>query len=97
MSAHPRSFRPLKTRLWFVVTCENVRDRIESLFRDVLGPLFAADGASIELVDLREQVVLVRFGGTYRGCPSSTHTLEGVVLPAIRAAVGSAVRVELVH
>jgi Fe-S cluster biogenesis protein NfuA len=97
MSAHPRSFRPLKTRCRFVVTCENVRDRIESLFRDVLGPLFAADGASIELVDLREQVVLVRFGGTYRGCPSSTHTLEGVVLPAIRAAVGSAVRVELVN
>ena len=74
-----------------------MRDRIENLFRDVLGPLFAADGASIELVDLREQVVIVRFGGSYRGCPSSTHTLEGVVLPAVRAAVGASVRVELVH
>jgi Fe-S cluster biogenesis protein NfuA len=79
-----------------VLACENVRDRIEALFRDVLGPLFAADGASIELVDLRDQVVLVRFGGSYRGCPSSTHTLEGVVLPAVRAAVGAQVRVELV-
>jgi Fe-S cluster biogenesis protein NfuA len=74
-----------------------VRERIENLFRDVLGPLFAVDGASIELVDVRDQVIVVRFGGTYRGCPSSTHTLEGVVVPAVRAALGPAMRVELVN
>ena len=73
-----------------------MRDRIESLFRDVLGPLFATDGGSIELVDIRDQLVVVRFGGAYRGCPSSTHTLDGVVLPALRAAVGKGVRVDLV-
>lgn len=80
-----------------MLASESVRDRIESLFRDVLGPLFAADGASIELVDLRDETVLVRFGGAYRGCPSTRHTLEGVVAPAIKATVGPGVRVELVN
>ena len=73
-----------------------MRDRIESLFRDVLTPLFAADGGSLELVDIRDQLVVVRFGGAYRGCPSAPHTLEGVVLPALRAAIGKSIRVELV-
>jgi Fe-S cluster biogenesis protein NfuA len=80
----------------FVIASWDVRDRIDSLFRDVLGPLFAADGGSIELVDVRDQLVVVRFGGSYRGCPSSTHTLEGVVLPALRATLGKSTRVELV-
>lgn len=73
-----------------------VRERIETLFREVIGPLFAVDDASIQLVDLRDQLVVVRFGGSYAGCPSSSYTLEGVVLPALRAAVGPGVRVELV-
>ena len=73
-----------------------VRERIESLFQDVLGPLFALEGGSIELVDVRDKLVLVRVGGAYRGCPSTQHMLEGVVVPALRAALGTAVKVELV-
>jgi Fe-S cluster biogenesis protein NfuA len=79
-----------------VITSTEVRERIETLFREVLSPLFAADGASIELVDVRDQVILVRFGGSYRGCPSNSYTIDGVVAPALRAAVGATVRVELV-
>lgn len=73
-----------------------VRERIESLFRDVLTPLFEADGGSIELVDIRDKLVLVRLGGNYRGCPSIPYTLEGVITPAVRATLGADVKVEVV-
>lgn len=73
-----------------------VRAEIEALIRDVLSPLFAADGATLELVDIEGKVVRLRLGGTYRGCPSVPYTLEGVLLPALRGTVGADVQIELV-
>lgn len=74
-----------------------MRDQIESTIREVLTPLFEAEGGTIELVDVRDGVVLLRFGGTYRGCPSVPYTVAGFVLPAFRRATGSSeVRVEVV-
>jgi Fe-S cluster biogenesis protein NfuA len=72
-----------------------VRNRIEALFRDVLCPLLEADGATIELVDVRDRVVQVRFGGSYRGCPSTPYTVAGVIVPALRKATGQAYEVEV--
>jgi Fe-S cluster biogenesis protein NfuA len=74
-----------------------VREQIETLIREVLSPLFEADGASLELVDIVDKVVRIRVGGSYRGCPSVPYTLEGVVIPALRRAAGTDVQVELVH
>lgn len=74
-----------------------VRDQIETLIREVLSPLFEADGASVELVDIDDKVVRLRLGGTYRGCPSVPYTLEGILIPALRRAAGADVRVELVN
>jgi Fe-S cluster biogenesis protein NfuA len=71
-----------------------VQDKLEHVVRDLLTPLFEADGASIEVVDSRDGVVRVRFGGAYRGCPSAHFTFDGVVVPAVRKAMGD-VRVEL--
>jgi Fe-S cluster biogenesis protein NfuA len=73
-----------------------VRNRIEALFRDVVTPLFAADGASIELVDVRERLIQVRLGGTYRGCPSTPYIVEGVLMPSLRKAIGEDIEVEVV-
>lgn len=80
-----------------VVTSRVVRAEIEALIRDVLSPLFEADGATLELVEIEDKVVRLRLGGTYRGCPSVPYTLEGVLLPALRRTVGPDVQVELVN
>ena len=74
-----------------------VREQIETLIREVLSPLFEADGASLELVEVTGQLVRVRFGGNYRGCPSTPYTVEGVILPALRRAAGPDIQVEVVH
>ena len=73
-----------------------VRAEIETLIREVLSPLFEADGATLELVAVEDKVVRLRLGGTYRGCPSVPYTLEGVLLPALRRTAGADVQVELV-
>jgi Fe-S cluster biogenesis protein NfuA len=72
-----------------------VREQIETVIRDVLTPLFAAEGGTMELVSLKDGVAQVRFGGAYRGCPSVSYTVSGVVMPAFRQAVGSDVRVDV--
>jgi Fe-S cluster biogenesis protein NfuA len=72
-----------------------MREQIETVIRDVLAPLFAKEGGTIELVDVRDGVVKLRLSGAYRGCPSSSFMVSGYVLPAFRQAVGNDVRVEL--
>ncbi|HEX5656384.1 MAG TPA: NifU family protein [Polyangiales bacterium] len=72
-----------------------MRDQIETVIREVLTPLFAADGGTMELVSVKDGVVQVRFGGSYRGCPSVSYTVTGYVLPAFRQAVGGDVRVDV--
>jgi Fe-S cluster biogenesis protein NfuA len=72
-----------------------MREQIEVVFRDVLTPLFAKEGGTIELVSVREGLVQVRLSGAYRGCPSSSFMISGFVLPALRQALGTEIRVEL--
>jgi len=71
-----------------------VHEKLDHVVREVLAPLFEADGASVEVVESSQGVVKLRFGGAYRGCPSAHFTFEGVVVPALRQALGD-VRVEL--
>jgi NFU1 iron-sulfur cluster scaffold homolog, mitochondrial len=72
-----------------------VREQVETTLRELLVPLFAADGGTVELVGVNDGVVQLRFGGAYRGCPSVAFTVQGFVLPALRKAVGREVRVEV--
>ena len=74
---------------------ETVRDQIETMLRDVLVLLFAAEGGTVELVSVKDGVVSLRFGGAYRGCPSVAYTVQSFVLPALRHATGADVRVEV--
>jgi len=73
-----------------------VREQVETTLRELLIPLFAADGGTVELVGVSDGVVKLRFGGAYRGCPSVAFTVQGFVLPALRKAFGREVRVEIV-
>jgi Fe-S cluster biogenesis protein NfuA len=66
------------------------------VLRDVVQPLFEADGGSVELVGIQDGVVRVRLGGVYRGCPSTSYTVEGVIVPALRRVTGENLRVEVV-
>jgi Fe-S cluster biogenesis protein NfuA len=72
-----------------------MREQIEKVIRELLSPLFAKEGGTIELVDVRDDVVRLRLSGAYRGCPSSSFMVSGFVLPAFRQAVGRDVRVEV--
>jgi Fe-S cluster biogenesis protein NfuA len=73
-----------------------VRETVEGVVRDVLRPLIEADGGTLELVDVRDALVIVRLGGIYRGCPSAPYTLQAIIEPAVKRAMGDKVRVELV-
>jgi Fe-S cluster biogenesis protein NfuA len=72
-----------------------VREQIENVIRDVLSPLFAAEGGTIELVDVQASVVQLRFGGAYRGCPSVPFMVASFVLPALKQTVGDDLRIEV--
>lgn len=65
------------------------------MIREVLSPLFAAEGGTIELVEVRDGRVQVRMGGAYRGCPSVPYTVAAIVTPALRQATGGEVHVEV--
>lgn len=72
-----------------------MRERIDAVVEEVLRPLIEADGGSIEVVEVSEDAVVVRLGGAYAGCPSTSFTLRGVVEPAIRKATGTSIEVSL--
>lgn len=65
------------------------------MIREVLSPLFAAEGGTVELVSVKDGLVQLRFGGAYRGCPSVSYTVSSFVLPALRHATGADIRVEV--
>jgi Fe-S cluster biogenesis protein NfuA len=72
-----------------------VREQIETVIREVLTPLFAAEGGTVELVNVQDSVVQLRFGGAYRGCPSVPFTVASFVTPVLRHAAGSDLRIEV--
>lgn len=86
---------PRRTRALRVVS-KTVKDQIETTLRDLLMPLFAIDGGTVELVGVHDNTVRLRFGGVYRGCPSVAFTVSGFVLPALRKVLGRDVQVEVV-
>lgn len=73
-----------------------MRAQIEAVIRDLLSPLFSSEGGTVELIDVQEQLVRLRFGGAYRGDPSVSYMVSAFVTPAFKQAVGSDVRVEVV-
>jgi len=53
-----------------------MKEKIEAVLRDIR-PLLAADGGSVELVDISDDgVVKVRLTGACAGCPTADATLK---------------------
>jgi Fe-S cluster biogenesis protein NfuA len=73
-----------------------LEDRAKKLVDEVLGPLIAADGGTIELVGIVDKRLLVRLTGTCSGCPGRPYTLTRIVEPAAKKWLGEDVRVEAV-
>lgn len=72
-----------------------MREQVERQIREVLAPLIEADGGGIELVEVTKESVVVRLVGACLGCPGVHFTQAHVIEPALRAVVGSAVRIEV--
>lgn len=48
------------------------------LIDEVVRPLLQVDGGQIELVSVTEARMVVRLGGSYRGCPGRPYVLQVV-------------------
>lgn len=53
-----------------------MREKVEEVLAQIRPNLWA-DGGDIELIDVEEGVVRVRFTGACEGCPMRTMTLQG--------------------
>jgi Fe-S cluster biogenesis protein NfuA len=62
---------------------------LQELFEQVLQPLIAADGGRVELLDVSpSQVVTIRLSRACHGCIAQSHTVRGIIEPAVRKALG---------
>ncbi len=52
-----------------------MREKMETAL-DKVRPALRADGGDVELVDIKDDVVMVRLTGACGGCPMSTMTLQ---------------------
>lgn len=72
-----------------------MRERLEILLSETLRPLIEADGGEIELISCEASLVVLSLGGACSGCPGLAFTHEDVILPALRAALGPDIELEL--
>ena len=64
-----------------------LRERVESVIATEVAPSVAQHGGSIQVVDVKDNNVLIQMGGGCQGCSSATATLKYGVEAAIRKAV----------
>lgn len=64
-----------------------IRDRVESVIATEIAPSVGQHGGSIQVVDVKDNNVLIEMGGGCQGCSSATETLKYGVEAAIRKAV----------
>ncbi len=69
---------------------EQVR-RIERVLDERVRPMLSRDGGDLEVVDLRDHELIIRYGGACHGCP---HAL-GATLMFVKGALAEALGVDL--
>ncbi len=52
-----------------------MKDKVQAAL-DKVRPMLQADGGDVELVDVKEGIVIVRLQGACQGCPMSQMTLK---------------------
>lgn len=74
-----------------------MREKIEKVINEEIGPMLSMHGGSVELVEVTEDgTVRVRLSGACAGCPGARMTLTHVVENAIKTKVPEVTRVEAV-
>jgi Fe-S cluster biogenesis protein NfuA len=63
-----------------------MREKVEAALAQVR-PALQADGGDVELVDVKEGVVMLRLTGACGGCPMATMTLRQGIERALKAEV----------
>lgn len=66
---------------------EVIRERVETVIREEVAPSVAQHGGTVNVVDVKDNIVLLQLGGGCQGCSSATATLKFGVEAAIRRAV----------
>ena len=74
---------------------ENIKDQVRAAIEEVR-PNLQADGGDVELVDVKDGVVMVRLKGACAGCPMSTMTVKWGVENFLKKKVPGITRVETV-
>jgi Fe-S cluster biogenesis protein NfuA len=69
---------------------------VKAAIDEVIRPLIEADGGGIELVNVTDDEVLVRFLNAYAGCPGSHFIRTGVIEPVLRQRLGMDVAVRII-
>jgi hypothetical protein len=73
-----------------------VRDALQRVIDEVLNPLLERDASSIELLDVKEDEVVVRVAGRAAFGVGAEYVHSGVIEPALRKVVGDerSIRIE---
>lgn len=74
---------------------ENIKEQVREAIEEVR-PNLQADGGDVELVDVKDGVVMVRLKGACAGCPMSTMTVKWGVENFLKKKVPGITRVETV-
>lgn len=51
--------------------CSDLKERVKQVLAEEVGPFLEQDGAAIEVINVTDGVVRVRFQGGCGGCPST--------------------------
>jgi len=66
---------------------DEIRRRVETVIREEIAPSVAQHGGTVNVVDVKDNIVLLQLGGGCQGCGSATATLKFGVEAAIRRAI----------
>jgi Fe-S cluster biogenesis protein NfuA len=72
-----------------------MRKEVEKAIESIR-PTLRADGGDIELVDIKEDMVMIRLKGACSGCPMAQMTLKGFIEDVIKKKVPGVKGVEAV-
>ena len=67
--------------------------KIEAVIKSDIEPMLAADGGSIEIIDIKENLIYVELTGACASCPGASGTIQYVVEKKLRESVDDSLRV----
>lgn len=76
-----------KTALEHIPPEEVIREKVQQVFDAEINPYVAMHGGFVDLIDVKSNVVYLRFGGGCQGCGMASVTLKRGVERVIREAV----------